>query len=484
MKHKRKLLAMSLIAIMSACTLPDTSISDRDARDELSALLNTVPAVQPVARRPVVEEVRIPRHAPWLGQTIDAQYQDEAKEAIRTVLQGRPVVFDLKNDSSPLVSSPVGASTVLEHLDAIAVQADWAYTIEGGVVIVSDSVTRQFALQAIPGVGVGRVSLDTLDAGSGGASNSLDVLNAPYRDLEGALRSVFADYKPGQAGTLGGDSQMYSLVPAGNSLTVNGPPSLLRRVAQVVDDFNESLNRKVHLIITVYDVSFTNSSQRSIDFDLLRDAAIISNASFQGSSLIQTTTGSFSLGLDFFEGNSMDASTVVFNLLRQQGNTSVKLHEAFEATNNVVFSIEDQRRTPYISQVSLQRQDGGSISSLTPSIETETISTGLGFHVVATIANQNINVRLSLSQSDLVRFEPYRFGSGDAGISGTLPVTDTQDRVIPMTLKDGETRLIANLTQSQFRNDSAGSGLGLLGRSSAADNSEKQTVIAVTAKIL
>lgn len=485
MNHKPLLLTISLAAIMSACTSPDSSISDSEARDELSALLNSVPTVQPVVKQPVYEEVRIPRHAPWLGQRIDAQYQDEAKEAIRAVLQGRPVVFNLKNDSNPVVSSPIGATTLIEHLDAIAVQADWAYSVEGGVVIVSDTLTRQFALQAIPGVGVGRVSLNTLQSGQGsGASNTLDIFNSPFRDLESALRSVIADYRPAQGGALGAEEQLYSLVPSANSLTVNGPPSLMRRVAQVVDDFNESHNRKVHLIITVYDVSFTNTSQRSIDFDLLRQAAIVSSGSFQGSSLIQTAPGSFSLGLDFFEGNSMDASTLVFNLLRQQGNTTVKLHEAFEATNNIVFSIEDQRRTPYISQVSLQRQDGGSISSLTPSIETEIISTGLGFHVIATIANNNINVRLSLSQSDLVRFDPYRFGSGDAGISGTLPVTDTQDRVIPMTLKDGETRLIANLTQSQFRNDSAGSGLGLLGRSSAVDNAEKQTVIAVTAKIL
>ena len=191
-----------------------------------------------------------------------------------------------------------------------------------------------------------------------------------------------------------------------------------------------------------------------------------------------------SLGLDFFEGNELDSSTVVFNLLRQQGNTSVKLHEAFEATNNILFSIEEQRSTPYISQVSVQRQDGGSISSLTPTIETETVKTGLGFHVVATIADQTINVRLNLSQSDIVRFDPYNFGSGEASISGTFPVTDNQNRMIPLTLQDGETRLIANLTQSQFSNDSAGSGLFGIGRSDAVDNSEKQTVIAVTAKIL
>jgi len=482
---KKPGLALLSLALLQACTFTDPSPTNNDEmRASLETLLQSVPAVQPI-RQSEHEEVMIPRHAPWLGQRIDAQYQDNAQEAIRTVLQGRPVVFEMKTDKNPVVTSPIDATTVKEHMDAIIVQADWVYTVDSGVVIVSDTVTQQFALQAIPGIGVGRVAFNTLGGGQNtGVTNSLDIASAPYRDLEIALRSVVGDYMPDSSEGTAAAAEMYSIVPAANSLTVNGPPSLMRRVTRIVDDFNESITRKVHLIITVYDVSFTDSTQRSIDFDLLRQAAIATGVGFQGGSLVQTTPGALSLGLDFFEGNSMDASTVVFNLLRQQGNTTVKLHEAFEATNNIVFSIEDQRATPYISQVSLERQDGGSISSLTPTINTETISTGLGFHVVATIANDSVNVRLSLSQSDLVRMEPYHFGSGDTGISGSLPVTDNQHRVIPMTLKDGETRLIANLTQSQFRNDEAGSGLGYLGRSNAVDNTEKQTVIAVTAKIL
>lgn len=475
-------LAFFSVFILSSCTFTDT-IDTRGAEIEstMEDLLAVVPAVQPIKQKQH-EEVLIPRHAPWLGERIDAQYQDTAKEALQIVLRGRPVMFDLKNDTNPSISSPLGATTVIEHLDAISVQADWSYSVDGGVVVVTDTTTRQFALQAVPGVGIGRLTLG--GTGTGGAHNSLDLSNAPYRDLEIALSSIVEGYAVRGGGEANDASSMYSLVPSTNSLTVNGPPSMIRRIARIVDDFNESVTRKVHLIITVYDVNFTTSSQRSIDFDLLRQAAIESSLAFQGSSLIQTTPGALSLGLDFFEGNSMDSSSVVFNLLRQQGNTTVRLHEAFEATNNILFSIEDQRSTPYISQVSLQRQDGGSISSLTPTIETETINTGLGFHVVATIANQNINVRLSLSQSDIVRFDPYSFGSGDSSISGTFPVTDNQNRVIPMTLKDGETRLIANLSQSQFRNDRAGSGLGWLGRSDAVDNTEKQTVIAVTAKIL
>lgn len=479
---KTKLLILSL-SLFSACTLTDTNTIERqEMEDSLAQLLNTVPAVQQI-KQPEHEEVLIPRNAPWLGNRVDAQYQDSAREAIKTVLQGRPVFFELANEQlNPVVTAPVDATTVIEHLDAITVQADWSYSIDNGVVVVTDTITRQFNLQAIPGIGMGRVSLGST-TGSG-VQNSLDLSSAPYRDLDQALRSLTASYAERRgAGTMGSEN-MFSLVSATNTLTVNGPPSLMRRVARLVEDFNDSVSRKVHLTITVYDVSFSNSSQRSIDFDLLRQAAITSNLTFQGSGLVQTTPGAMSLGLDFFEGNELDSSTVVFNLLRQQGNTSVKLHEAFEATNNILFSIEEQRSTPYISQVSVQRQDGGSISSLTPTIETETVKTGLGFHVVATIADQTINVRLNLSQSDIVRFDPYNFGSGEASISGTFPVTDNQNRMIPLTLQDGETRLIANLTQSQFSNDSAGSGLFGIGRSDAVDNSEKQTVIAVTAKIL
>lgn len=492
MKFKPLALACMLASLAACGQINSTNVIENDIQGDLDGLLSAVPSAKPVARRQhSVEEVRIPRNAPWLGMRIDAQYQDEAKSAIKTVLQGRPVVFNLKSDTNPFVSSPVDASTVMGHLDAIMVQSDWAYAVDGGVLVVSDTVSRQFTLQAIPGIGVGRVALGAAGATGSAASNSLDLISAPYRDLENSLRSIASDYETvvqaeaiGSAEAGSPQASMITMSPSSNAVIVNGPPSLMRRVERIVEEFNEAVNRKVHIIITVYDVQFTSSSQRSIDFDLLRKAAIGTTASFQGSSLISATPGSLSLGLDFFEGNSMDASSLVFNLLRQQGQTSVRIHEAFEATNNQVFSIQDQRTTPYISQVSTERSDGGSISSLTPSIETEEVNTGLGFHVVASIANDSINIRLGLTQSDLIRFDPYKFGSGDSGISGSLPVTDNQSRIIPMNLRDGETRLIANLSQSQSRNDTGDSGFGFLGRAKSKDTHEKQTVIAVSVKIL
>lgn len=489
---KGRFIVLASVLIFNGCVMKSNLPTEqKEVQDGLGELLTTIPAAQPKPR-PQPEGIEIPRLAPWLGDRLAAQYQDDAKSAIKTVLQGRPVFFELKREENPPVTSPVDASTVMGHLDAIMVQADWSYSVDRGVVVVTDTETRQFPIQATPGFRSGRLGLS--GSNSGGAENSMSINNLPYRDLEASVQSAARDYmmeeqNSNQAGRSSSsnnaaDGEMYTFLPSSNTLTVSGPPSFVRRVETIVNDFNESVTRKVHLVITVYDVEFNSSSQRSIDFDLLRDAAIASSISMNGSSLVQSTAGGLRLGLDFFEGNAFDSSRLVFNLLRQQGQTTVKIHEAFEATNNVIFSIENQRITPYISQVSTDRQDGGSISSLTPTIQTQEVNTGMGFHVVATIAGDNIGVQLSLKQSDLVRFDPYNFGSGDSGISGSLPVTDVEDRVIPMTLKDGETRLIANLTQAQFRSDDAGSGFGIFGRSRAENGSEKQTVIAVSAKIL
>ncbi|MBL4571566.1 MAG: hypothetical protein JKY40_10615 [Gammaproteobacteria bacterium] len=486
--NKHLITATAILSLVSACAIdPTPEQSGAVVRDELAQVLQTLEPIQPV-QPAAKEEVEIPRHAPWLADRFDARYADTSKEAIKTVLQGRPVIFELRRETNPQVTSPIDAVTIKQHLDAIAVQSDWSYLVDEGVVVFTDTNTEQFFIQSIPGIGISRVAFNTLGNGGNaggqvtGASNSLELSSTPYIDLQNLLRSVVADYIPEGADLEG--SSMFALIPSANILTVNGSPSLLRRVKRIIDDFNYSVTRKVHLIITVYDVTFSDVSARSIDFNVLRQAAIRTSSGFTGSSLIPATDGALSLGLDFFEGNSLDSSSVIFNLLRQQGQTTVKLHEAFEATNNVVFSIEDQRTTPYISQVSIQRQDGGAISQITPTIETDEVSTGLGFHVVATIANDNINIRLSLSQSTLVRFDPYNFGTGENGISGSLPVTDNQYRVIPISLRDGETRLIANLSQSQYRNEEAGFGFGDIGRSNGRDNTEKQTVIAVTAKIL
>lgn len=480
---QRNILLVGVVALaLASCTYTNSRDSlEEPIQRDLSALLAEVQPVQPITPK-VTNEVRVPRNAPWLSNGLAAQYRDRAREAIQIVLAGRPAIFPRDEEDNPIVSSPFGASTIKDHLDAISIQADWSYTISDGVVIFSDSETRQFSIHTMPGVGLSRLPLGSFDQQrSGGATNNFDLSFSPYRDLETSVAALIADYSRGLPAR---SSTIYSLEPFTNTLTVSGPPSLLRRVSRLVESFNAAAGSKVHLSITVYDVSFSDSTQRSIDFDLLRQAAITSAASFQGSGLVQTVNGGLSLGLDFFEGNSLDSSTLIFNLLQQQGTTSVKLHEAFEALNNMMFSIEDQRTTPYVSKVSVDRQDGGSISSLTPSIELDELITGLGFHVVSTISGDTIMLRLALSQSDLVRFDPYKYGTGENQLSGSVPVSDGHNRIIPIILKDGETRLIANLSQSQSRNDESGSGFGFIGRSNAVNNSQTQTVIAVTAKIL
>lgn len=417
-------------------------------------------------------EQAAPQLATWLDNSFEARFRDNARAAILTVLQGRPAVFDLATAENPQVISSPEARTIREHLQAIVTQAGWFFVVRDDVLIVSDSATRRYSLNAMP-------ATVSASFGIGGEDSvgrhDIELLSTPYVDLESTVSQLVAEAEA---------KAVYSFLPTANTLVVTGPPGLQRDIAMLVREYNQAIARKIHLVITVYDVSFSDSSARSVDLDIFREAAIAASASFQGSKLIQPSADGLSLNLDFLEGNSVNASSLIFRLLEQQGHTTVKLHEAFEASNNVVTSIQDHRIQPYVSQVSLARQDGGSFTSLTPTIETASVSTGLGFDVLATVIDDEISVRLRLSQSDLVRFENYAFGSGDNSISGRLPVTDAQQRLIPMSLRDGETRLIANLTQTQFRNSDSKGLFGFGGAATSRNQMEKQTVIAVTARLL
>ena len=517
---RTKWIAVLVAAAEVGCGTLEPIQSSRSTDEMLGELADLVQSMQPAEEaaagpRAPVEEIR--EDLIWLHNEEQQTYFTEAQDAVSIVIDGRAARWELLEESEgQFVQAPREAATKAEHLDYITSQADWEWEIENGVVVIRDRVTRSYGIGAMPGERTATVPFRALTTntqqtggaaaqqvgqGQGGeeeAENNLNIEYDGYEQLREALDALLMaeGYGAGgrnnllgvgsAAGALGagaGQGLPYSLVPSANLLVVTAKPSTQRIVAALVGQFNEAVLAKARITLTVFEVEFRDSAQRAVDVQLLRDAGEVLGLSVDGNNLLPPGDNGIRFTGTQLNRGAFDLVNVVASLLELQGRTTVRLHEAFEAVNNVVMSISDERVQPYIAEVSLSGTSGGSLLQFAPEIDSEEVSTGLAFHVLTNIAGENVNVRLSLSQSALIRFDEYRFGGGASEIAGRLPVTDQQHRLIRMSLRDGETRLVANLTASEISEDESTQGLGF-GLSRSSTENHTQTVIAVTAEIL
>ena len=149
----------------------------------------------------------------------------EASEAIALLVSDRPVRFQLRLPSIPLISYTSAADhTIKDALDAIATQADWMYELTDGTIHVQDLETRTLLLLAQPGIVEATMSVNSLDTGSssGGESDGGTVQHSsdPYRtELEPVITELVAgDLDLGIPSTA-------RLLPNANALLVTARPS-------------------------------------------------------------------------------------------------------------------------------------------------------------------------------------------------------------------------------------------------------------------
>ncbi len=524
--------ALFTALILGACATDPAAPIDTAGRplvEELSALLEQVEAASEAPEpEQLPEPILVPRTAPWLGLLVEGTYQSPPRDAVENLLSGRSLRWELTRAvPDVLVVPPSGSRTVSEHLDHIAVQADWSWRLDGAVVVVEDFPTRHYPIASLPGglravlparaldqaQNIGGGSLGGLGAATGAGGQGGDRLENTrtldldaIQDFASTLAQILAlpapqplaqslletpenpeggealDAAPDLGAT--GANASYRVSAAANLVTITAPPSIHARAVDFIEAHNAAANRRAVLTITVFELAFTDSNQRSVDFSLLRDAATAANLTLTSPEFDISDPNGITLRVDSMEGNSFDTSNLLLRLMETQGSTSVRLHERLEVTHNAPVAISDERVLPYVSEISTNNQVGGAFSTLGPQIETSQLNTGVALNVLASIAGERINIRLGFSLSQLVRFDAFEFGTGESAVSGALPVTDAQHRIFPFSIGDGETRLIANVTKTSVSDESANRAFGLLGGSRLSDNTETQTVIAVTARVL
>ena len=445
---------------------------------------------------PVAQEAPVPLGAEWLGEALEAEYAGvSASVALRQVTRGRPLSLET-GDRNPLVGSLPGAVTVQDHVTSICAQADWACNAVGGVLVVSDMETKTLQVAVQPGSSSASLKLRALatgeEEGSGGNGvdeTGVEVELTPFDEEVAALVETVLGI--GGEEDAGGNEDEGEprvdprtgvvVLPSANAVLVTARPHMMRAVERELERFNASATRTVRLHVTVYEVSSRDGSERGVDLLALRDAAVGFGLRVSGG----TTMGGGAVAeVDFLEGNRAHGSRAVLRWLESAGEARVSLNEVLEVRNNQVASVDATETRQFVAKVSQgPRAFGGSFEIGPPDVTFDELRLGWAVALQPTIVGDQVTVRVALSRRSLIEERPYRFGDG--AIEGMNFVTDDLNRLMSVTLRSGETKLLTSWANATSRRMQQGVPfLGRFGRGGTREEREHEVVLLMGAEVL
>ena len=450
-------------AILDSSQFLQVSVPIEPEPSERSELLPTLPPMQTVSR---------PAAAPWLLNPIEISLHDlDADEAIALIAGAQVVQFDLRLAEMPVVSyASASEHTIKDALDAVVVQADWTYAVDDGAIHVRDLETRTLLLLAQPGTVEATMSVNALDAGSGGDAGTRDggsVQHAsdPYRtELEPVVTELLAgDLERNVPSTV-------RLLPNANALLVTARPSTVRRIAELVKTYNERVSKSVRVHITVYEV--TSSSKQSVGTRLQAVLADPS-AAFVGGWDLRGVEFDQQFAFEFLNPVKRYAGTdALLEWLNREGDATINFNDSIEVRNNQIAASSSTRTYQYISSITRQQDTLGRERT---EVQREQLRTGWSISVHPTIGHDMVTVRLSLARRSLVEERPFQFGES----VGTNFVTDDQVRAMTVSLADGESRIITALRASDERKDRSKFAGLVTRRGSSQSNTESVLLMRV-----
>ena len=444
----------------------------------------------------VAREVSVPRGAEWLGEALEAEYAGvSASVALRQVTRGRPLRLEV-GGRDPLVGSPPGAVTVQEHVTSICAQADWACTPFGGVLVVSEMETKTLRVAVQPGSSSASLKLRALATGEedgrggdGEDETGVEVELTPFDEEVAALVETVlgiggeedAGEREDEGEPLVDPRTRVVVLPSANAVLVTARPHMVRVVERELERFNAGASKTVRLHVAVYEVTSRDGSEYGVDLLALRNAAVGFGLRVSGGAAMG---GGAVAEIDFLEGNRAHGSRAVLRWLESAGSARVSLNEVLEVRNNQVASVDATETRQFVATVSQgPRVFGGGFEIGPPEVTFDELRLGWAVALQPTIVDDQVTVRVALSRRSLIEERPYRFGGG--AIEGMNFVTDDLNRLMSVTLRSGETKLLTSWANATSRRTEEGVPfLGWFGRGGTREEREHDVVLLMSAEVL
>lgn len=391
-------------------------------------------------------------------------------------LQG---LLDLNASKNTMNVNYTGPLSVF--LNKISSHFDLSWQYIDGQILISGYEARIFSISTLPNKIQATNSITSSDSGSSSGSSgssggvgttnqtiTMDVSYDFWKDLDSELKML-----------IGNDGEYY-VSQSTSSVLVKTSPSMMKKVAEYLDNLNKKLERQVSVDVQVYSVSVDDSSK----FSLTLNALLKRNGGILGSVNSDFSSSSGATLAGFWNNDGNQENSALVSALESAGNVST-------VTSSVVTTMSGQpvpvlvgNERTYVSEVGTTLNNNTS----TTSASTDTITSGFLMNLLPRIMdNGNILLQYNITLSSLVGSND---GFNSATVSGTiiqLPDVDKRSFIQSSMLKNGSTLVLAGYEQK--RNEITDQGVGtpgfkLLGGSRNGSKTRDIMVICITPRVI
>ena len=262
-------------------------------------------------------------------------------------------------------------------------------------------------------------------------------------------------------------------------ITVTAPRSLLIKITNYLDNLKKELYRQISIEAKIVEVTLTNDNSTGINWDDLLNSSFGFNVDFQKMSSSSTHAQFLTIKNKSF--------SLLLDAMKQQGHVEVLSNPKISVMNGKPAMISVGDNVKYVDSVSSTTD--GTTGSITYTVDTASIMSGLGMGVIATIGEDNeIILSLTPVTSKLTKPIEYKvFGSNQVG----LPQVSLREMNTTVRVKDGEMLIVGGLidnSSSYADNHVAGlgkiPGVGKLFRNNGTNSTKKELIILLRPHII
>lgn len=385
-------------------------------------------------------------------------------------------------DASPLGSVDAGGANIIKEifysgtvkglLDHVASSLNVFWKYENGNVEIYKYETKMFSLDVLAGTSklTSNFNINDSTTADSDSSSSSESASGQQTQIDNTM-SIWDEVGNSISGVLSANEK-FALTPSSGKIVVMATPAHMRKVENIIKQYNSVYNKAVRLDLRMYQVELSAADKYGIDWGNLWKSA-----SDKFNVHVNANLGS---GLFTVAKNNGNAGAAIFDALSQAGKTSLLRNNSVVTLNNQTVPLSVVTSKAYVKSTKVSTTE----NSNSVELNTGTITTGFSMNLTP-LVNDKGEVLLQYSMGSSVLDELPEFRSGDSVVQ--LPQKSASKFMQKVPLNNGESMVITGFQEIRGTGTDKGPlspRLWGLGGSRDYSNNLKTIVVVVTPYII
>lgn len=231
----------------------------------------------------------------------------------------------------------------------------------------------------------------------------------------------------------------YTIDKSSSSVYISDIPSRLRMMKEYLNAVDQQINKQVELQVTIVEVRKGGTTKYGFDWEGMLKLVSNKMLSFNTAGAFGDPISPFSIGINY--SNNDFKHSAIIRAVEQFADVTIVEKTNMLLRNNMAGSISRGIQRSYLDSVTQVMNN----NFATVTAVKGTVLSGLNVYVVPTIVGDTITLTFMPRITDLQEMERITFDNNNQIQN---PVLAIRKNIITVTLKDGETRVVASLSQN------------------------------------